>query len=101
MKSSGKRSRFLLTARVRAPVSTPYKSARSESSMTWRSRITWMRPSIAAGLTAGDFLAGDFFCANETLKRQRIPSDHPKQRVSEQVGVVPIVKAEGDLVQIR
>jgi len=42
MKSEGKRSAFRRTARVSAPVSTPYNVARSESRMTFRPRIRRM-----------------------------------------------------------
>src|SRR5258705_8752153 len=47
MKSTGKRSTFRLTCSTRRFVSTPYRSARSSSSITCRPRTTRMRFSIA------------------------------------------------------
>src|SRR5690349_19005718 len=46
MKSAGKRSMFRLTCSTKRFVSTPYRSARSSSSMTCRPRTTRMRFSI-------------------------------------------------------
>src|SRR5262245_17873873 len=47
MKSAGKRSMFRLTCSSRRFVSTPYRSARSSSSIACRPRATKMRFSIA------------------------------------------------------